>query len=72
MVCFPKNLTMVVPISFPGKVVRHASGKFSRVAEHWDREKILDIMQKINHEVDGVNPKLVMRILRHAMTGMKV
>jgi len=72
MVCFLKNLTIIVPISFSGKVIRHASNRFSRVTEHWDREEILGVMQKINHEVDAVNPKLVMRILRHAITGMKV
>jgi hypothetical protein len=58
--------------NFAGKVVRHSADRFSRVGSQWDREEILDVVHKIGHEVEAVNPRLVMRILRHAITGVKV
>jgi len=51
--------------------VRHAAVRFSRVSKQWDREEILDVIQKIGHEVEAVSSKLVMRILRQVITGMK-
>ena len=66
------NLTIVVLIFLAGKVVQHSAGRFLGVPEHWNRKGILHVIQEIGHEVDLVIPKLVMRILRHAVTGMKV
>jgi hypothetical protein len=55
-----------------GSVIRHAAERFSKLAKQWDRGEILDVVQKIGHEVEAVKPKLVMKMLRHAITGMKV
>ena len=40
--------------------------------QQWQNEDFVIAMRKIGDEIGGVKPKVVLKILRQALTGMKV